>query len=451
MNIMVPRSPRSRKTYQTVLSSIRLDIHPATAADIEDGACGCGNTPKNNGPAAGRFPRVNSTVSDITNMSDMSSDEDTGELLQQQDGVETVSSSLKPSNLNGLQDATKLGQLVFGAAGIYISYLYYGLVQEDLFRYRSPTTGAAFTQVWALQAVESSVTWGFGALGRSRRGSKARGLSPTLFLQAGGAQLLGKILMSLSLAAGLSFPVVVLAKSAKVLPVMLGQFMLGGSTYQIRDYLFAILIVSGTALVSVGSSSSSQTDVDVAAAGNNNKNSWTGITLIFLSLCADGLTGGLQKKLKRDTAAYQPNAFDFLYYSHMAQFAIASLICFLTGEVGSALTLLRHDNVHFDYQLLWYVTASCVCSAIGQIFIFYVIAAFDPLVCTTITTTRKMMSVMISILFKGHNLSGGGCLGLGLAVSALFMEMEGAFSAYRNKRGKKYHGHHDKRRSESAM
>jgi solute carrier family 35 (UDP-galactose transporter), member B1 len=436
---------RSRnKTYETVLSTVSSSSK-SEHEDIEEVG--------HHDHGSHNFPRVNSgggLFSVVTTISDVSSDGEEEEEVS--DGVATVSaSSLKPSNLDSLQNATKLWQLIFGAAGIYIAYLYYGLVQEDLFRYRSPVTGAAFTQVWALQVVESSVTLGLGALGRSSQGSKQRHMSPTLFLQAGSAQLLGKILMSLSLAAGLSFPVVVLAKSAKVLPVMLGQCILGGSQYQIRDYLFAVLIISGTALVSAGSSSSSNQPTDDAAAASHNKNSWTGITLIFLSLCADGLTGGLQKKLKRDTAAYQPNAFDFLYYSHMAQFSIAALICLLTGEISSTLSLLRHDH---DWKLLWYVSASCICSAVGQCFIFYVIAAFDPLVCTTITTTRKMMSVMISIMFKGHALSSSGCLGLGLAVSALFMEIEGACSVHRSGRNNNNNGgggKQHKRHSGSAV
>eukprot|EP00968_Pinguiococcus_pyrenoidosus_P029219 scaffold8416_cov267-Pinguiococcus_pyrenoidosus.AAC.3 len=40
------------------------------------------------------------------------------------------------------------------------------------------------------------------------------------------------------------------------------------------------------------------------------------------------------------------------------------------------------------------------CSAFGQSFIFYTIANFDPLVCTTVTTTRKIFSVLLSIVLK---------------------------------------------------
>jgi UAA transporter family len=68
-------------------------------------------------------------------------------------------------------------------------------------------------------------------------------------LKAGSSQLLGKVFMSMSLAYGLSFPLVVLAITGKVVPVVIGQMLLGGSKYHIREYVFSILFVVGTAML----------------------------------------------------------------------------------------------------------------------------------------------------------------------------------------------------------
>lgn len=340
-------------------------------------------------------------------------------------------------------------QLLFGTAGIFSTYLYYGNVQEDLFRYRDPVDGSAFTYVWFLQLAESSVTILLGYAGRyytNRQFSPAKQLQQTqqtlptfLFFQSGTCQLLGKALMAMSLAAGLSFPVVVLAKSAKVVPVMLGQFVLGGSSYSFRDYLFALLIVAGTALLSFGSSSTP--DVRQEKSVSSDRNTTLGLLLIFLSLVMDGVTGGLQKKLKRETKTMVVTTYDFLFYSHSAMFVVALFISIVTGELPRGHEfLLRHLNQQRQNEkdsllsssvdsvpstnVLYLLLASCVCSALGQCFIFYVIATFDPLVCTTITTTRKMASVLYSILFKGHQLSYQGVVGLILGISALFIEIE---------------------------
>ena len=45
--------------------------------------------------------------------------------------------------------ATKTLELLFGAGGIYAAFLYYGSLQEDVFRYASEE-GDKFTQVWFL-------------------------------------------------------------------------------------------------------------------------------------------------------------------------------------------------------------------------------------------------------------------------------------------------------------
>jgi solute carrier family 35 (UDP-galactose transporter), member B1 len=316
----------------------------------------------------------------------------------------------------GTSGSHKVWQLLFGAAGIYSAYLYYGVVQEDLFRYRSAVGGVGFSFVWALQVLESAVTIVIGYFGRKFCGGRDN-LPLMPFFKSGASQLAAKALMSLSLAAGLSFPVVVLAKSAKIVPVMIGQLLMGGSSYTVRDYTFAVLIVAGTSLLSIGNTS------EHVVSGSD---TLMGLVLITLSLTADGFTGGLQKKLKRVTVSMAPTTYDFLYFSHIAQFCVAIVICFVTGEVRTAPVYVMNNPT-----IWWWIGASCLCSAVGQCFIFYVISCFDPVVCTTITTTRKMISVMFSISFKGHHLSSWGYAGLGLAVTALLLEVEGKYAMNR--------------------
>merc|ERR1712093_92766 len=65
-----------------------------------------------------------------------------------------------------------------------------------------------------------------------------------------------------------------------------------------------------------------------------------------------------------------------------------------------------------------------VCSAIGQAFIFYMISSFDPLACTTVTTTRKVFSVLLSIFTKGHQLNNQGWAGIAMACSGILGELQ---------------------------
>ena len=72
-----------------------------------------------------------------------------------------------------------------------------------------------------------------------------------------------------------------------------------------------------------------------------------------------------------------------------------------------------------------------LCSAIGQSFIFYKIANFDSLVCTTVTTTRKIFSVLLSIFLNGHAMSTQGWAGISIASMGILAEIQ-------NKSGKKH-------------
>ena len=58
-----------------------------------------------------------------------------------------------------------------------------------------------------------------------------------MFIPAGTSQVLAKACTSLALANALSFPVVTLAKSGKMVPVMIGSIILGGTKYTMKEYM----------------------------------------------------------------------------------------------------------------------------------------------------------------------------------------------------------------------
>ena len=157
------------------------------------------------------------------------------------------STALPPVSDPPVDPKTQALQLLFGAGGIYASFLYYGSLQEDVFRYESED-GTKFTSVWFLQVLESAanVIVGTAALvimGLTGTGAgddtdgkrKWWGGTPNLpkkpFLSSGFSQVCSKGFTSLALANGLSFPVATLAKSGKMAPVMIGSLVLGGATY----------------------------------------------------------------------------------------------------------------------------------------------------------------------------------------------------------------------------
>lgn len=305
-------------------------------------------------------------------------------------------------NVAGMSDTLKL---LIGAGGIYAAFLYYGSLQEDVFHFVA-SDGTSFKQAWFLQVVEAFANVVIGFIGMQLSGP-TKGIPLRMFAISGAAQVTAKACTSLALANGLSFPVATLAKSGKMAPVMAGSLLLGGAKYDLREYLQVAAIIGGTAIVSMGKK-------------KGGESSSMGVVFIVLSLVLDGVTAGFQKRLKSETAkvGVKPKPYDFMFYTNLFMCLTAMVIAGGLGEVQTGLAFCASNP-----EVLSKIIKFALCSAVGQSFIFYTIANFDPLVLSTVTTTRKIFSVLLSIFLKGHSLSAVGWSGITLACSGIMSEL----------------------------
>ncbi len=245
-----------------------------------------------------------------------------------------------------------------------------------------------------------------------------------MFALSGATQVCAKAFTSLALASGVSFPVVTLAKSGKMVPVMIGSLLLGGASYTLREYLSVVAIIAGTTIVSMGKKSSGPAS------------STLGILFVVLSLACDGITGGVQNRLKAKSKERGVNAkpYDFMFWTNLFMAITAGVFALFLGEVGTGLSFCFANPEIFEKIIKF-----SVCSAVGQSFIFYTIANFDPLVCTTVTTTRKVFSVLLSIFLNGHAMSNEGWFGISIASLGILSELQDKSG------GGKGHGHEKKK------
>ena len=309
----------------------------------------------------------------------------------------------------GLPPAVKL---LIGAGGIYGAFLYYGSLQEDVFRYTAED-GTQFKQAWLLQVLEALANVLVGFVGMQLTGA-TKNIPQMAFAISGASQVSAKACTSLALANGLSFPVATLAKSGKMAPVMLGSLILGGATYSLREYLQVAAIIGGTAVVSMGKKK-----------GGGSSSSALGVAFIILSLVLDGVTAGFQKRLKAETAkaGVKPKPYDFMFWTNLYMCLTAVVVSGALGEIGTGLAYCTGNP-----EILSKIIKFAICSAVGQSFIFYTIANFDPLILSTVTTTRKIFSVLLSIFLKGHTLSLTGWSGIAMACGGILSEMSAKMS-----------------------
>ncbi|KAL7456549.1 hypothetical protein ACHAWC_008021 [Mediolabrus comicus] len=319
-------------------------------------------------------------------------------------------SSTNAATATMTKEATSLPpaiKLLIGAGGIYGAFLYYGSLQEDVFRYTAED-GSQFKQAWLLQVLEALANVVIGFIGMQITGA-TKNIPQQAFAISGASQVSAKACTSLALANGLSFPVATLAKSGKMAPVMLGSLILGGATYSLREYLQVAAIIGGTAIVSMGKKK-----------GGGSSSSMLGVAYIILSLVLDGVTAGFQKRLKAETAkaGVKPKPYDFMFWTNLYMCLTAIVISGALNEIGSGLAYCSANP-----EIMEKIIKFAICSAVGQSFIFYTIANFDPLILSTVTTTRKIFSVLLSIFLKGHSLSMTGWSGIALACGGILSEM----------------------------
>ena len=309
-------------------------------------------------------------------------------------------------------------QLMLGAGGIYAAYMYYGVLQEDVMGYTA-ADGTRFQSTWFIQVLEALANVIVGGIGRQLAGGGTQGLNLQLLGYGGIAQVSAKAFTMSALANGLSFPVVTLAKSGKMVPVMIGSILMGGKKYTLKQYLSVAAIIAGTCIVSSGKKK-----------GGGGSDSLIGLLFILGSLTMDGLAGGAQERLKKDsqvTGKY-PTSWDNMFWTNTFMALTAVVIAGVFGELATGYKFCSENPEIFKM-----IAKFCACSAFGQTFIFFVIANFDSLTCTTVTTTRKVFSVLLSIFLKGHSLSTLGWGGLALASAGILSELEDKYKAGKKK------------------
>jgi len=299
-------------------------------------------------------------------------------------------------------------KLIQLALGIYVFFIQYGKVQERIFKFRSPS-GGKFDAVWFLQLFDALGNIAVGAVGRALAGTTPGGLPQQLLVVSGVGQVFSKYCFSASLASGLSFYIATLAKSAKMVPVMVGSLLLGSQSFSTRQISQAAAIVGGTSMVTLAEGS-----------GKSGGSSMTGLLYVAAALGCDGIIGGCQKKLKnqckKEGKKEQP--YDLMFWTNLYMAAAAIVFAQLKGEIKRGWSFCRANPA-----ILRDVVQFAACGALGQACVFSAIANFDSVVATAVTTTRKLASVLLSLYESGGQLPPMGWAGLTLASAGIMGEV----------------------------
>nr|SVE73527.1 EOG090X05CU [Daphnia atkinsoni] len=203
-----------------------------------------------------------------------------------------------------------------------------------------------------------------------------------------------------------SFPTQVLAKSAKVIPVMLMGKLVSRAQYKNYEYTTAVLISVGMTAFLLGSGGDKK---------GNNVTTVSGAVLLCGYLIFDSFTANWQSALFKE---HKPSSVQMMCGVNLMSclFTSASLI-----QQGGFFYSLSFASRHPVFIMDCLLTA--ISSATGQLFIFATISKFGPVVFTIIMTVRQGLSILLSCLLYQHHLSSMGILGVFIVFLAIFLRI----------------------------
>ncbi|KAH0866238.1 hypothetical protein HID58_083449 [Brassica napus] len=185
--------------------------------------------------------------------------------------------------------------------------------------------------------------------------------------------------------------------------VMLMGSLVYGIRYTLPEYLCTFLVAGGVSMFAL-LKTSSKTISKLA-----NPNAPLGYGLCFLNLAFDGFTNATQDSI---TARYpKTSAWDIMLGMNLWG-TIYNMVYMFGLPHGSGFEAVQFCKQH--PEAAWDILMYCLCGAVGQNFIFLTISRFGSLANTTITTTRKFVSIVVSSVLSGNPLSSKqwGCVSM---------------------------------------
>jgi len=202
--------------------------------------------------------------------------------------------------------------------GIMASFVCYGLILEYT------TSGGRKLHELSFLFVTSALYTLTAAAGRYVRGEEKTTIPPSRFAILGLTSM-GSTFTSVRSLRFVIYPIQVLAKSCKPVPVMLmGTLM--GKRYPLRKYINVVMIVIGVALFMGGGDNKKGTDDEEKSSSSQ----MLGIILLFISLCFDGGTGAYEDKLM---SVHSVQPFDLMYNIQLGKTILAGVSLLVLNQM----------------------------------------------------------------------------------------------------------------------
>jgi UDP-galactose transporter B1 len=223
----------------------------------------------------------------------------------------------------------------------------------------------------------------------------------------------------------ISFPMMVLTKSSKPIPVMIVGILLYSRKFPIYKYVSVLLICGGIALFSSGKRAST-------SSNNKSPDLLIGVILVVINLILDGYTNNEQDAIfsKHKSSPLQmmkwTNAWQVIFILIYLNFTW--IIYGTKSELPQAANIMLQSSTACQEICLF-----CLCACAGQMLIFSVMKEFGSLVWITISITRKLATILLSIFMFQHEMKWFQWCGVIFVFVGLTVESIMAYTMEREK------------------
>ncbi|KAI3635741.1 hypothetical protein MIR68_006379 [Amoeboaphelidium protococcarum] len=339
-------------------------------------------------------------------------------------------------------------ELAFCIAGIYGCFLSWGLLQErvsttpyyahdDHLKQHQPAYFKHFVFLNCVQAFIASIVSIVYMYLRQRRTptGKVAQQSESLLLKPSAQLLLDfvkvAVLSTIASPFGyeslkhVDYPTMILAKSCKLLPVIIMSYVLYRKVHEWYKYASVLLITAGVCIFTFMHPTKPGT-VDAR------QSSVYGLVLLAINLLLDGVTNSTQDNIF--SRYKEVNGAHMMFYMNLISSLLMSLY------LGAVTPIMNADGSNALLEALKFLSTypdSVVdvvifgfFGSVGQLFIFYTLERFGSLVLVTVNVTRKMLSMILSVFWFNHELNLSQWIAVGVVFTGIGLE---AFMTRRSK------------------
>ncbi|KAF8635972.1 hypothetical protein AX15_000136 [Amanita polypyramis BW_CC] len=228
----------------------------------------------------------------------------------------------------------------------------------------------------------------------------------------------------------ISYPAMVLGKSCKLVPVMIMNVLLYRRKFAPHKYLVVFMVTTGiTIFMGLGDEKKGS-----HGGSTNNNGAQTpyahliGTTYLLINLALDGAVNSTQDEI---FARHKVTGQQMMFWINLFCTAISTFLSVLPlpyipvihpstdgrTELAGALAFVRtHPSIIIP------LAQFVLTGALGQLFIFETLQHFGSLTLVTITLTRKLFTMLLSVALYKHKLTLGQWLGAAVVFAGISVE-----------------------------